>query len=81
MGESAQWMVGKLGRKGRDGQKIIPDAEREENGCVVAGGNEFRLLTKTMRRSARCAELGLEERQPRRRGEKQLAVQGFVTLP
>ena len=42
-------MVGKRERKAREDLRPFLDAGREENGCAVAGGNEFHLLIETAR--------------------------------
>jgi hypothetical protein len=70
-------------REGKVGDpKPFLNAEREENGCVVAGENEFHLLVETARWWASCAETVIEEMEARRSSEKkqQQAVPGFVSF-
>ena len=44
MAENARQIVGSLWRKLKDDLVLFLDAEQVEKECVVAGGNEFRLL-------------------------------------
>jgi hypothetical protein len=49
MGENVRQVVGSRGGKVREDPKPFLDVEKEENGCAVAGVNEFHSLMVTAR--------------------------------
>jgi hypothetical protein len=80
-GKARQMDVGNREGKVREDPKPSLDAEREENGCVVAGESEFHLSIETAQWWTTCAETGIEEMQAWRPSEKkQKAVQGFASF-